>query len=168
MHLLQEGLVRLLLHLRDPSPEMTEASLLSLIHSGLVLRLNTTEHSEGEGELGDDDFLDNCAAYLVSDFPETLGRSFSCSVDCLRSPFPGVGASAAISIGFLIRDTPETLCPGCKQMDEILRGLMRNLQVETDAEAESCAVEAMGHWSDSQQKGKEKRPWWKRSPCCHP
>ncbi|XP_066579435.1 maestro heat-like repeat-containing protein family member 1 [Amia ocellicauda] len=167
---LEEALVRLALHLPDASPKVTQAYFLTLNNTGSVPELSTIRRlickNKEEGVLDFRTFLDDLALW-ASNSPEALGWSFSCALDCLSSRFPGVRACAAIFTESLIKNTPQSLLSH-RWMDQSFAALTRALQEESDAQARSCASQALEYCTASQQQRPAKRPVWKRLFCYHP
>ncbi|XP_066577746.1 uncharacterized protein LOC136767699 [Amia ocellicauda] len=132
---LQEALVRLVLHLPDSSPKVFKTCYRTLNNTGSVPELSTIRRlifkNKQERALDFRTFLDDLA-FWASDFPEALGWSFSCALDCLSSRFPGVKACAAIFTESLIKNTPQSLLSR-RWMDQSIAALTRALQEESDS-----------------------------------
>nr|XP_033790369.1 maestro heat-like repeat-containing protein family member 1 isoform X2 [Geotrypetes seraphini] len=101
------GLVTLLLHLQDPTPDVVKASKFALRMCTPSMGCNGVnemcqKHLHENRVLHYGEFLNHICKYLMQDYPDMLNRLIMTNLSYLKSIWPDMRAAAAMFIGFLV------------------------------------------------------------------
>ncbi|XP_030076633.1 maestro heat-like repeat-containing protein family member 1 isoform X2 [Microcaecilia unicolor] len=101
------GLVTLLLHLQDPTPDVVKASKFALRMCTPNMGCNGVnemcqKHLHENRVLHYGEFMNHICKYLMQDYPDMLSRLIMTNLSYLKSMWPDIRAAAAMFIGFLV------------------------------------------------------------------
>ncbi|XP_027005039.2 maestro heat-like repeat-containing protein family member 1 isoform X2 [Tachysurus fulvidraco] len=142
-------LVGLLLHLSDPSTQVVKACKYSMRVCAPVLGSEMItnmfqNHLHEEKSLHYGEFINDLVKYLIQDFPGMLNFYHVTVIQFFKSNWAEIRASAAMFIGFLLRNLPDEHFSHIN-MGIVTKALVMLLQ-DPDPLVRAKAAEAMGHF----------------------